>query len=699
MEWMTDARQARAGDETAQARLAEYLTPFVHGIALAHAPHHVANALVPRILAEAERGLSTVTDEQHTGMHYASVARRLSRAAAADQPHEVRGATPQVTEARQVLARLRALPESTREHLLLRLVEGVPGPEMAQVLHVVEGELKADLERGMAEAARALDQPLPTAGDTYLWELVGTPQPLVAKLEMLFPVLRYDGATPEASDSPLSTNASTHLSLGQVGDARGRTIAAAPQSSFPNDDETTSALVEAVHEPGPTETIEETRSASDLPPQANPFEPAARTVAATDLPVAAQGVVPVMPSGPPSRSSAKLAPPHSTPSRPPVNEPSRSMSQRLTGYAEPEEAKAKVPPALARMRARALPEPEEPTDPGAAALIEDTRVSLEPRAPSVEAQLGEASEPEPTRVQPMPAVPSRPVPPLTPRSLLEGSTPFVLAALLVVAAAVAGWAGLFTNEAHMKKAWTLVPVVVASQDLNEGDQLVLESLAVRQLPDSMVSSASFVKEDSVTYVLGQRLIAPMQEGDPLCWTHLSNLEHSRRLSVQKRGRAYTIPTSVLASVGRHLKPGDRVDVVATLERPISKSVKRLDHGKTVAVHTDETEQVAVTLLQDIVVLATGKVLPTTRTSSLDARTLAYSNVSLLVLPEEAEQLALAQKLGRLTLTLRTEDDHELLDPVRREWTNLSTLLTGDRTHKLHKRREEVIRLIRGTGKN
>lgn len=705
MEWVNDARQARSGDAAATARLAEYLTPFVHGVALAHAPHHVTNALVPQVLAEAARGLAAVSDEQHVGQHYAAVARKLAREAAASQKNEVHDASAQVTEARQVVARLRAVPESTRERLLLRLVEGVPGPELAQVLRVMEGELKTDLERGVAEAARVLGQAPPSPGDTYLWELLGTPQPLVARLEMLLPVLRYDpgAAAPEASTNGRPLTHSTHLSLGPVGEAKRPTVSAAPPAHFPTEDETTNAHVEPLREATHGGSTEKTRGASDLPPQANPFEPAVRTVAATDLPVAAQGVVPVMPRGPPSRSNPKLVPPapavRSSPSRPPV--PDASTSQRLKGFTASEETKAQPPPALARAQARAAasPPPVEPTDPLAAALGQETRVGVAPSArPESEPALGDAAEPEPTRMQPMPAVPRLPVPPLTPRTLLQGSTPFILAGLLVVAASVAGWTGLFTSETRMKKAWTLVPVVVAAQDMNEGDLMTPDSLAVRQMPD-IVSTVSFVKPDSITFVLNQRLIAPMQEGDPLCWSHLSDLEHSRRLAVQKRGRAYTIPTSVISSIGRHLKPGDRVDVVASIERPISKSTKRTERGKTVTVASEETEQVAVTLMQDIVVLATGKILPTTRTSSMDSRALAYANVSLLVLPEEAEQLALAQTLGRLTLTLRAEEDHDLLDPVRREWTNISTLITGERTRKLHKRREEVIKMIRGGGKH
>jgi pilus assembly protein CpaB len=237
--------------------------------------------------------------------------------------------------------------------------------------------------------------------------------------------------------------------------------------------------------------------------------------------------------------------------------------------------------------------------------------------------------------------------------------------------------------------------VVGAQDELEGDVLTMESIAVRQVPDALVKSASYVKPDNLAFILGQRVVAPLQEGDPLCWSHLADLDHTRRLTVQKRARAYTIPTSVLTSVARHVKPGDRVDVVTTLDRPTAHSTTRLEKGKPVVVQTTETERVAVTVLQNVLVLATGQVLPTTRVNGLDARKLAYTNVSLLVLPEEAEQLALASTLGKLTLTLRTEEDHGVMDPEHREWTNLTTLTTGERTRKLHQRRAEVIKAIRG----
>lgn len=711
MEWLNDARQARAGDAAAKERLGEYLTPFVHGVALAHAPHHVSDPLVPRILSEALAGLSTVSDDQQVGPHFAAVARRLARAAATTARDEVAGDSPQLTEARQTLAKLRTLPEATRERLLLRVVEGIPGPELAAVLRVMEGELKTDLSRGAAEAARLLGHPAPPPGDAYLWELVGAPPPLLARLELQLPVLRYDGAAPPAPAAPPSS-AATFLNLGPVGEGRVPTVTAAPPSAFPTDDETTSAHLDPASVTTAPGGVEKTRGASELPPQAqvNPFEPAVPTMAATDLPVAAQGVVPKVPAGPPSRSNAKLAPPtataRSSPSRPPVPDKPRSG---LMGFSEPDETKAEVPPALARAQQRAASGADGGTDTAVPLVAQETRVQLPPVA--APALRGEApavgAEPEPTRMQPMPSAPPRPIPPLTPRSLLVGATPFVLAAGLLVAGLLAGWTGLFTSESQMKRAWTLVPVVVAAADMYEGDQLTAEAVAVRQMPDTVVRSASFVKPDSVAFVLGQRLIAPMQEGDPLCWTHLSDLEHSRRLSVQKRGRGYTIPTSVISSIGRHLKPGDRVDVVVSIEAPLRltrgwrPAPRKVEKGRrsspapAAKAEAEPTEPVAVTVLQNVLVLATGAVLPTTRASSLDSKALAYTNVSVLVLPEEVEALALAQSLGRLTLTLRTEEDQELLDPAHREWTNINTLITGDRTSRLHKRRAEIIKIIRG----
>jgi pilus assembly protein CpaB len=68
-------------------------------------------------------------------------------------------------------------------------------------------------------------------------------------------------------------------------------------------------------------------------------------------------------------------------------------------------------------------------------------------------------------------------------------------------------------------------------------------------------------------------------------------------------------------------------------------------------------------------------------------------VTLLVIPEEAEIITLAQELGSLTVSLRNEDDVDMIEERGR--ATISTLLSGERTRVLEQRRAEVIQIIKG----
>ena len=51
----------------------------------------------------------------------------------------------------QVLALIRGLPESYRETLILRLVEGLTGPQIAERIGMTHGSVRVNLSRGMAQ--------------------------------------------------------------------------------------------------------------------------------------------------------------------------------------------------------------------------------------------------------------------------------------------------------------------------------------------------------------------------------------------------------------------------------------------------------------------------------------------------------------------------------------------------------------------
>src|SRR5205807_1583529 len=97
------------------------------------------------------------------------------------------------------------------------------------------------------------------------------------------------------------------------------------------------------------------------------------------------------------------------------------------------------------------------------------------------------------------------------------------------------------------------------------------------------------------------------------------------------------------------------------------------------------------LLQNVLVLATGRV--TAGTTPVHEEEKRFGTVTLLVLPEEAEMVTLAQELGTLTLLLRNPDDLDVQD--KRTVVDQKMLFTGDRASELQQRRYRTIQIIRG----
>lgn len=260
--------------------------------------------------------------------------------------------------------------------------------------------------------------------------------------------------------------------------------------------------------------------------------------------------------------------------------------------------------------------------------------------------------------------------------MLKGKTPLVVALVLGLLAGVIAYSAIKKKEADVRRGWNLVPVVVAAQDIPEGTVITFEMISQRSVPEQFVTS-SVVRPDSASYVVNQKVLVALQAGDPLLWSQFETTKAAERLStkVQRKARAITIEAKSTTSVGGWIRPNDKVDVIGTFRDP----------------QTDES--VAVTLLQNVIVVATGKITGTTNVNLIPESQREYNNISLMVLPEEAEILVLAQDLGSLTLTLRNEDDVDLIEERGR--ATISTLLSGERTRVLEQKRREIIQIIKG----
>jgi len=64
----------------------------------------------------------------------------------------------EAAEAAQALAAIRSLPEAYRETLMLRLVEGMSGDEIAERTGLTSGSVRVNLHRGMQLLREALGQ-------------------------------------------------------------------------------------------------------------------------------------------------------------------------------------------------------------------------------------------------------------------------------------------------------------------------------------------------------------------------------------------------------------------------------------------------------------------------------------------------------------------------------------------------------------
>lgn len=143
------------GDRDGFARLYNLYAPLVHGILLARVPRAEVDDLVQDIFLHAFRKLHTLRDGAAFGPWIAMIARnravdfhRRSKETV-EINDDLRGCDTHDSKAREILALIRNLPEAYRETLVLRLVEGMTGPEIAARTGLTAASVRVNLHRGM----------------------------------------------------------------------------------------------------------------------------------------------------------------------------------------------------------------------------------------------------------------------------------------------------------------------------------------------------------------------------------------------------------------------------------------------------------------------------------------------------------------------------------------------------------------------
>lgn len=157
----TTTKQARlvervcAGEQEAFDELYRQYSRMIHGIVLAKVPYDEVADIVQEVFLAAYKNINSLRDKNAVGAWLAMIARNR-----ANEFYRYHKPTEELSEdlshnptakheAREVLAVIRSLSVTYQETLILRLVEGMTGNEIAEKTGLTPESVRVNLHRGM----------------------------------------------------------------------------------------------------------------------------------------------------------------------------------------------------------------------------------------------------------------------------------------------------------------------------------------------------------------------------------------------------------------------------------------------------------------------------------------------------------------------------------------------------------------------
>ncbi|MBQ3288139.1 MAG: Flp pilus assembly protein CpaB [Kiritimatiellae bacterium] len=254
-------------------------------------------------------------------------------------------------------------------------------------------------------------------------------------------------------------------------------------------------------------------------------------------------------------------------------------------------------------------------------------------------------------------------------SLLAG----VAAAVLTRFYIAAKDAEVSALKEQINRRYGTIEVLIFAKDTPAGTVLQRSDLLKMEVP-ALGMRGQALTEENLNDVVGRKTLLTHRFKDIVFWSDIEGgkpADGGLSADVKKTMRAISINCSGAAAVSGMIRPNDHVDVIGTFdlsENPSSRA-KSL---------------VTCTLLQNVLVLATGPVTAKTQTKS-GALPGGYSTVTLEVTPREAEMLAFTEQIrGRLVLTLRNRNDTH----AEKELPNVNFEKIRSEIEELNQRRQQ-----------
>lgn len=189
----------------------------------------------------------------------------------------------------------------------------------------------------------------------------------------------------------------------------------------------------------------------------------------------------------------------------------------------------------------------------------------------------------------------------------------------------------------------LANVVVVLQDIPARTEITAEMIQVQQIPAEYVHPMAIITaEDAV----GMISLIPMNAGEQLLKTKIAD-PNTNYLSYQLREGyvAFTVAVSELTSAGGMIRVGDRVNVLGNFASDVAG------------------DDITTFFMYDVPVIAIGQNMSIGHTEE-DASN--FANMTLEVMPEDAQKLAWAQNHGAISFILTSvmdKDDYKEIDAI------------------------------------
>lgn len=221
--------------------------------------------------------------------------------------------------------------------------------------------------------------------------------------------------------------------------------------------------------------------------------------------------------------------------------------------------------------------------------------------------------------------------------MFKSRTWIIIAVLLgIIAAALVNNYLAALRAANVQEV-PMVNQVVAKGSIPAGTKLTAELIETIRVPEEYAHPSAATDPKAV---IGQFTVTDLWPGEVILAGHIANEKTSSELpfKIPEGLRAVTVAVGAVTGVGGHLKPGHYVDVLSVWAPTSDSEIEDME---------------VVTLVQNALVLAVG-----TDLQKKDAVQLA-DNITLALTPEQAQEVFLAESVGKLKLVARPIGEGEV----------------------------------------